>query len=326
MRKHQPRIVIFSNPEFTSGGAVALHLLCALLVRRGYDAKIFLWGASKREKDSQLKFLVRGFYLTYLYFLKRLLYRYCNFKNVVGRSRRFKLYANEVFRNPIKYWPWVSKETIVVYPEIISGNPLYARRVVRWLLHRPGYHTNEICFGVEDLFFAYHQVFNDEQFNPTSRRLTLAYVNLDLCKQTNFGERRGTCYILRKGKTRDDLPTCFDGPIIDQLSAQEIVQVFNTCEYCVSYDTMTFYSYMASVCGCISVIVPQRGVTKEAWRAQEHLRYGIAYGFAEQEIRCAVQTRKLLVERLENIQVENDRNVDYFLSECAHYWGTTKQQ
>ncbi|MBU1979129.1 MAG: glycosyltransferase [Gammaproteobacteria bacterium] len=44
---------------------------------------------------------------------------------------------------------------IVVYPEVISGNPLDGRIVVRWLLNQPGHISGDKYFSDDDLIFAY---------------------------------------------------------------------------------------------------------------------------------------------------------------------------
>jgi hypothetical protein len=51
-------------------------------------------------------------------------------------------------------------DAVIIYPEVISGNPFSARRVVRWLLNRPGWFTGEgIDPGDDDLIVAFnHQI------------------------------------------------------------------------------------------------------------------------------------------------------------------------
>ncbi|HUZ09428.1 MAG TPA: hypothetical protein VMU76_04600 [Acidimicrobiales bacterium] len=43
-------------------------------------------------------------------------------------------------------------DAVLVYPEIVTGNPLLGRRIVRWLLHRPSWFTGEgMSEGPDDL-------------------------------------------------------------------------------------------------------------------------------------------------------------------------------
>ena len=46
-------------------------------------------------------------------------------------------------------------DSIVVYPEIVTGNPLGARRVVRWALNNPGLLGGEGRFSDEEMVFVY---------------------------------------------------------------------------------------------------------------------------------------------------------------------------
>lgn len=59
------------------------------------------------------------------------------------------------------YWKHGSERTdickgseMVIYPEVFSNNPLNAKHVTRWLLHKGAYHTKEpIDCGEKDLVF-----------------------------------------------------------------------------------------------------------------------------------------------------------------------------
>jgi hypothetical protein len=73
--------------------------------------------------------------------------------------------------------PSLLDRSIVIYPEIVAGNPLRARNVVRYLLNKPGYFTGAgmETFGEGD----YYLHFSDE-FRPpdlVSRRLRLPLVD-----------------------------------------------------------------------------------------------------------------------------------------------------
>ena len=49
-------------------------------------------------------------------------------------------------------------DAVIVYPEVISGNPFNAQRVVRWLLNRPGWFTGErIKPGADDLVVTFNR-------------------------------------------------------------------------------------------------------------------------------------------------------------------------
>ena len=102
-----------------------------------------------------------------------------------------------------------------------------------------------------------------------------------------------------------------DWVLIDGLSHQEIAKIFNECKYFVSYDLYTMYSVYAAMCGCISIVVPMDGLSKEAWRPEPERRYGIAYG--EDDIEFAISTRNLLLEELDRQEAENLETVKLFI-------------
>lgn len=313
------KFVIVSSRQY-SGGAIALHALCKYLADDGYDARIFHSNVFVYRRFHKVRF-----WIDWIAYLFTDVFKEIAVKLLGDKGRKygdfFKGYYDESVKGyKRKVLPFVDKNTIVVYPEIVFGNFLRAKNVVRWFLFYNRYPNYERAYGKKDLFFAYRSIFNDEKYNPEKRLLCLSYFDLDLYKRTNFGERSGTCYIIRKGKLRSDLPASFDGVIIDDLPEGEKVKVFNQCQYCVSYDSQTAYSDLAALCGCISVIVPEPGKTREDYRVQEDKSYGVAFGFAPSEIEYAEKTSAYLLDYFVSINEDGKRSSRKFVEECEKYF------
>ena len=212
--------------------------------------------------------------------------------------------------------PFFSKShTIVVYPEVFYGNFLNAHHVVRWLLYHYKFSDDPKAYNKNDLFIAFRKVFNDYRLNPEEKVVTLSYFNRKLYCQYNFGERKENCYLIRKGRNRKDLPTSFDGPVIDfGMSEEQIVAILNEHKYCFLYDTQTFYGKIAAVCGCIPIVICEPGKTKRDYLSKEECEnsYGIAYANTEEEIQLAISTRQQLIEKLK-FDSWNDVNIKKFI-------------
>jgi hypothetical protein len=73
------------------------------------------------------------------------------------------------------------------------------------------------------------------------------------------------------------------------------------------------------MCGCIPVVIPEPGVTKEMWHPKPENRYGIAYGW--NDITWAVQTRQKLMQQLEESEREAQKSVKNFVEICIEYFG-----
>ena len=211
---------------------------------------------------------------------------------------------------------WVSLLWLLgsMVPEWVGG-----RHVVRWLLHRPGFHTGVIDYGPDDLFFAYQPVFNDSAVTRgQSNVLTITYVLDRIYRQVNFGARSGSCTILRKGKGRPMVHDLAGSIVVDDLSHEEIARVFNAVEVCWSYDLYTMYAVYAALCGCKVITVPEPGVPKEVWQPVPELRYGIAYG--ADDLAEAERTRPLLAAYFQGKQAENAARVREFADHSRRYF------
>lgn len=303
------KFVIFS-PRQGWGGSIVLHALCKYLNELGHDAKLFYSDVSEYYPNKKISFWRKLIWHTVQDSLR--VFRAKVLKEV---SPRLNGYIDEPVRGcPRKYLPFVNKDTIVIYPEIVYGNPLGASKVVRWFLYYNRF-ANE-AYGKDDFFICYREIFNDWQLNPEGFILQTPYFDFDKYKRYNYGNRNGKCYIIRKGESRPDIPKKLDGIVIDDLLEEEKVRIFNESEYCISYDTQTSYSSIAALCGCISVIMPEEGKTKKDYRNESEIDLGVAWGLDEEEILWAKNTQEKLAESFRGINKGALESTISFVKKC----------
>lgn len=90
----------------------------------------------------------------------RALYRLCHHLNRVGyRAAMLPIAGRRPFG---ELPPWLCSahagsvgDSIVIYPEIVSGNPYGARRVVRWALNNPGLLGGDTTYSDDEIVFVY---------------------------------------------------------------------------------------------------------------------------------------------------------------------------
>ncbi len=176
-----------------------------------------------------------------------------------------------------------NSNTVMIYPEIITGNPFGTKNVVRWLLNTPGVIAGDGIYEDKDLVFKYNDFFEYSGDNEVSGILTAYDFDLSFWKDLK-GPRRGQCFMIKKGYKRvhnmhDPKAMQIDG--WERQGGNELLlKIFNSFETFVSYDTCTFVSVFAALCGCIPIVIPEPGVTREEWCSKiPLLRHGVAYGF-----------------------------------------------
>lgn len=289
----RPEFLIYA-PAFDpgSGGVIVLHTLCERLNAAGVSAA--LW-PNLRPVRSQL-FSLAGARAMAAHLGR-------------GGDRGF---GRGPFPSPVADTSDVA-DAIVVYPETVAGNPLRARNVVRWLLHRPGFHTDAVDFGPDDLFFHYTDAFADPARD--SRLLRVTQVSAAY-RQTNGSPRRGSCYLVRKGEGPLDRHP--PGAVrVDGLDHEAMAAAFNTAEFLYTYDPYTLYTLYAALCGCPSVFLPPPGMTRADWNSGERVP-GLAFG--EEEKEWARRTRPDLVARLDRDLAEEADMLRDFVVRCrAHF-------
>ena len=304
------KFIIFAGSySEDSGGTVVLHHLCHLLNANGYEAYIYpAFKTSIIHKEKWLKPILSILYASFK-------------AKYIRKFRTLRGLKTPLFNNDFHKF---RDEYVVIYAEGVTGNPLNARNVVRWLLHKPGYNYKGVFFGNFELTFAYNPDYSigySLPFNKLARtRLYIPLINLHYYNDINampLEKREGVAYCLRKGKGRVLINDHKDDILIDGLSHSEIADIFRRVKTFVSYDTRTAYSIFASLCGADSVVIPEDGVTIDEWMPEE-LRYGISYGF--NNIISARNSRPTLITLIKK-EIDNTNSViQDFVDEINEYF------
>lgn len=278
---HEPKYFIYSpgyNPK--SGGITVLHKLCHLLNKKGVETYLYPMhlGQNNTNKEWETSF-----------------------------STAF---------NP--------SNDIVIYPEIVVGNPLGAKKVIRYVLNNP--RPIEKQWGEKDTWVFHNKFFYNYTYDLSTHQSQFVregepdnYLHIIETRKEFFQNlnkfRKGTCYTLRKGEEKGYKPTHNlenSKEINYDISFEELREVFNTTEKFYSYDTCTYISTLAALCGCISIVIPEEGLDKEIWRAKNPaFKYGVAYG--EDDIQYALDTMDKVRPYLEKLEKETEDQLIKFI-------------
>lgn len=306
-------IVVAPSYSQNNGGAIVLHKLCHIINSLGQEAYLLpIVENLELNKFNYQKILIR-------FFKKHLREPFRRFKTIPGLNTPvIKKLPKDIDSND-----WV-----VVYPEIIFGNPVGAKNVVRWLLHNPGFDSNtgkeskNYYYGKGELYFRIGPWFK-EFYHPGSTTsnsfLQVFHFPLHLFNMEGASTNRsGTAYAIRKGKNKKIIHDLKDSILIDGLKHEEIAKIFKRVKTFISYDTVTTFSYFASLCGCDSVVIPDKDVSEIEWMPNAEDRYGLAYGL--ENISKARETANLLPERFKRFESSSESSVKNFLNEIEVFF------
>lgn len=287
------------------GGVIVLHKLCDLLNKLGYES--YLYPCFRNLEISR-----KNLYLPMARLAKEF---------ILGL---FPYATNKGFNTPL-YNGFVSDEFVVVYPENVFGNPLNAKNVVRWLLHRPGYNTGSVYYGQGELYFDFNDFAKDFKYAGSVKSklpLTITHFPLEIYNLEGAlprGQRVGVAYCIRKGRDKLIQYPKGEGVVIDGKSHGEVSKIFKKVKTFISYDAYTAYSAFAAICGADSVVIPEPGVDKYEWHPEDEARYGVAYGL--DDISDARATAELLRDRFLNKEADNLYLASCFAKEASSFFG-----
>ena len=227
--------------------------------------------------------------------------------------------------------------TIVIYPEIINGNPRNAKYIIRWLLADINVKNKDIykSWNKTDLVYFYNrdQFFIDfpEKVNSIYKQLTIIYLNPNIINYNNL-TRNEYCYTFRKSYYHESISYIHPADSYElkkDVSQEKCIEIFNNYKYFICYDPLTFLPIIAILCGCISILYPLKNVDKLLWLKRspfwDYLHQnninnfpGLAYGL--DDIEYAKNTINDGPEFIKNmINKTNELYINSFITDINNY-------
>ena len=234
----------------------------------------------------------------------------------------------------------IDENVVVIYGETIKGNPLNAKNVIRWILAPFGvffnYDTTN-TWGKNDLVYYFNSdpkfYYNQEKIGSIYKLLSCLYIN-PYAKKTNFEERNGICYTIRKahhmhknGFQRVHPSNSFE--ITREHTQMQCIEFFNKYKWFMCYDSLTFYVVIAALCGCIPVVYKVNSLNKQEWiqttAASEYCKskgltnlYGIAYG--REDMEYAKDTIHLVKDQWDDIvKFNKEKTISPFINDLENF-------
>lgn len=246
----------------------------------------------------------------------RVLHSLCHELNALGLDARLLLTSNlspspDKILNPAlntpcinpvfeRDWPALNDEAIVICSDGLPGNPMEAKRVVRYVLGNEAVPTGD----APDEFKVYHsRAFPREK---AGRHRTLFHLPIDLGVFNDKGVvQRGQDMIWRGKGVKycvDPPPNCVDITYKWPPTRETLAAELRKTRRMYSYDALSCTNLEAILCGATVVLKHMsydgRPWTREDLEATENGSGGYAFGDADFEIDRAERTRQETVDNI----------------------------
>jgi hypothetical protein len=122
-------------------------------------------------------------------------------KELQNRGYEAYMYTPKPHSDEYNYISKITEEhknnAIVIYPELISGNPLSIKNAVRWTLNKPG------LLGVQKSFYKSELIFTwNKEFYKDVPVLQIPYVDRTIFYNDNSPKTQDCVFVYKKGKFR----------------------------------------------------------------------------------------------------------------------------
>lgn len=230
----------------------------------------------------------------------------------------------------------ITDNSIVIYPEIVSGNPLGSKNVIRWVLLNLGIEMpidHYLNWSKDDIVYIWDV---QNKNNPNIKQLSVPWLNPIFHNKNKNGVRKKTCFIVKKARLYPGFSEKYymhdkKSINLEELNLEEKVKVFNECKYFFCYDMHTAYIPFSILCGCIPIMYPYNNFTKESWLKGTMLfdngklcSKGIAWGACKNELQYAFYTLNDACIDIKNLYKNYGNLVSLFINDVENYFNCNK--
>jgi hypothetical protein len=218
-------------------------------------------------------------------------------------------------------------DDIVVYPEIVGGNPLGGKKVVRYLLNKPGafFDVKIGDYGAQDYIIHFSDEFRHEQL--ASHQLTIPLVDLTLFNRISEAQqRRGyLLYSMRHKPPLDKIPQWVSPyVVISQENPRDpatLARLYRQSKALVVWEPTAAISE-AIHCGCPVMIIPRAGF--DHWAIVRRCRGGgLVVGWHEAGLAVAQGTVGIVTGLYQARSMGLDRAIHEFVWQACRYFGSS---
>jgi len=293
-------------PHWTAGGCMVMHLFAKMLSDMGEDVYMTLAHDVRNRENYTAVLPGSG----------------NNAKEITSYEEAMALAQED--------------DVAVIYPEIVSGNPMNAKKVIRWVLYYPGGHgAGDMVYDSSELIFTYFDRYLKGTSHENSPLLTIVETRLNQFFSMEGIAREYDCILIKKGAANFetlkerylnpnyqllDKPIFILDGLLDKLNdVAQLNGIFNQVRNFISFDQATYYNIMASLSGCTSIVLPINDMSREQWTKEMPLyQHGVAYGF--DDIERANDTKFQLVASLRETEKENFVHANKFIEMVNSRW------
>jgi len=140
----------------------------------------------------------------------------------------------------------VEPDDIAICPEVVSGNPMHALKVVRYVLNVPGKLGGDAEYDPAEIKVAYN-----DALAQYADGFVMQTPVIEPFFRNEGGERDRNCFWVGKGEFH---PPNFDPGVMithrDPATRRDLAALLNRCENFYTYDGFTSLAVEAFRCGC----------------------------------------------------------------------------
>jgi hypothetical protein len=214
---------------------------------------------------------------------------------------------------------------IMVYPEIISGNPFDSPCVVRYVLNFPGLLGGDASFPEGEMCFGYSKTLAETTGYPENVLFIPASDTRVFYPPEKEYARQGSCFYAtkyqreHKGKLFDITSNSIEitSRLPTSQTPEEIAEIFRKSEVFYTYEN-TALAIEATLCGCPAVFLPNPHL-KSIIASNELGQDGIAWGSEPAEVERAKATVGNAVKNYEKSLDNFQKHLDDFIGKTQVY-------